>query len=138
MRKTASKRLSCLLLSLLMALGSAPTVVMADEAKAEPEKKSVLQEISESLTAITYAEYKEKHKDVARGTGSVTVNAVDFVKDGTDATTSVVTGFEGEEAECLRVEDDGKVTWEINVPETGKYAIITPAGSVSSAGRASG
>ena len=44
MRKTASKKLTCLLLSILMALGSASTAVMAAEGEPAAEKKSALQE----------------------------------------------------------------------------------------------
>ncbi len=124
MRKPESKRLGSLLLALLMALGSASTAVMADEAKTTAsEEKSVLQEISASLTAITYAEYLEDYEGVPRGTKAVTVDAVKYLKDQTDATVSVVSGYEGEAADCLRVEDDGKVTWEVNIPETGMYTI---------------
>ena len=131
MRKTASKKLTCLLLSILMALGSASTAVMAAEGEPAAEKKSALQEISESLTAISYAEYKEEYEGVKRGTKSVTIDAVDYVKDDTDATVSEVSGFQGESAKCLQMEDDGKVTWEINIPETGMYAIKVTYCSVS-------
>ncbi len=125
MRKTASKKLTCLLLSVLMALGSASTVVMAEEAAAAKpqEKKSALQEISESLSAMSYAEYQEEYEGVARGTEAVTVSAADYLKEETDATVSVVSDYQGEAAECLRMEDDGKVTWEVNIPEEGMYAI---------------
>lgn len=134
MRKTASKKLTCLLLSILMALSSASTVVMADEAATEGasgEKKSTLQEISESLTAISYADYKDEYENVKRGTESVTISAVDYLAEETDATVSVVTGYQGESAKCLQMEDDGKVTWEIDIPETGMYAIQIEYCSVS-------
>jgi len=114
-----------------MALGSASTAVMAAEGEPAAEKKSALQEISESLTAISYAEYKEEYEGVKRGTKSVTIDAVDYVKDDTDATVSEVSGFQGESAKCLQMEDDGKVTWEINIPETGMYAIKVTYCSVS-------
>lgn len=129
MRKTASKKLTCLLLSLLMALSSASTVVMADSPDTEAStadaanKKSTLQEISESLSSISYVDYTEEYEGVERGTKSVTVNAVDYVKEETDATVSEVSDYYGESAKCLRMEDDGRVTWEVNVPETGMYAV---------------
>jgi len=122
-----------MLLSLLMVLSSASAVVMADEAEAAPvvEQKSALQEISESLTAISYAEYLEEYEGVAKGTDTVTIDAVNYLKEETDATVSVVSGYQGEEAECLQMEDNGKVTWAVNVPKTGMYSIHITYCSVS-------
>lgn len=137
MRKTVSKKLTCLFLSILMALGSAPAVVLADEADgsestAAKQEKSVLQEISESLTAISYAEYKSQYEGVARATKSVTIDAVkDIVEEETDATVSVVSGYQGAQGDALQMEDDGKVTWKINIPETGLYAVSVEYASVS-------
>ena len=62
MRKPTSKKLTCLALSLLMALGTAQTAVMAagedTAATTNTNTKTTLQEISESLSSISYAAYK--------------------------------------------------------------------------------
>ena len=72
MRKTTSKKLTCLALALLMTLGTAAQVTtFADDAKAADA--SGLKEISEALSSINYAAYQEHYVDVARGTSAVTV-----------------------------------------------------------------
>lgn len=137
MRKPTSKRLTCLALSLLMALGTAAqTAVFAantdDAEKTETvEKKTVLQEISESFSSISYATYMEQHADVARGTKTVTINATDYIAEDTTATVSVETDYNGKSGQCLVMQDDGKVTWKADIPETGMYAIKIDYTSVS-------
>ena len=84
MRKTTSKKLTCLALALLMTLGTAAQVMtFADDAKAEDA--SGLKEISEALSSINYAEYKDQHADASRGTSTVSVKAVDYIAEETDA-----------------------------------------------------
>lgn len=127
MRKPTSKKLTCLALSLLMALGTAQTAVMAagedTAATTNTNTKTTLQEISESLSSISYAAYKEQHADAKRGTKSVTIDATDYVAESTTATVSVESNYNGKSGQSLVMQDDGKVTWKVNIPETGLYAI---------------
>ncbi len=125
MSKNTSKRLVCLLLSALMALGSASTVVLAEDSDvaAKPaEKASALQEISESLAAISYAEYREEYADVQRGAETVVIDATNYLKEETDAAVEVLSEYQGE-SNVLYVADDGKVTWQVDIPAAGLYAI---------------
>ena len=119
MRKPTSKQLTCLALSLLMALGTAPAVYAAEgdtETAAKETTKTTLQELSESLTSISYAAYKEQHADAKRGTKSVTIAATDYIADQTTATVSVESNYNGKSGNSLVMQDDGKVTWKVNIP----------------------
>ncbi len=123
MRKTTCKRLMCLALSLLMVSGVFPSLISAEETESTETKKTTLQEISESFKFISYAEYMEKYAGVERGTGTVTISAVDYKADETDAAVEIVSDYQGESGQALMIPDDGKVTWEVNVPSAGMYAI---------------
>ncbi|MCR4905675.1 MAG: hypothetical protein K6A33_06300 [Clostridiales bacterium] len=125
MRKTTSKRLTCLVLSLLMFASMLPAAVLAADEVTETEapQKTTLQEISETLNSYSYADYREEYADAARGTGTVEVKAVDYLASETTAEVSVVSDYQGKSGKSLMIDDDGKVTWEVNIPSTGFYAI---------------
>ena len=125
MRKTTSKRLTCLVLSLLMFASTLPAAVLAAEEVTEDEapRKTTLQEISESLNSYSYANYREEHADASRGTGTVEIQAVDYLAEETTAEVSVVSDYQGKSGKSLMIDDDGKVTWEVNIPAAGLYAI---------------
>ncbi|MBR5001385.1 MAG: extracellular solute-binding protein, partial [Firmicutes bacterium] len=130
MRKTTSKKLTCLALALLMTLGTAAQVMtFADDAKAEDA--SGLKEISEALSSINYAEYKDQHADASRGTSTVSVKAVDYIAEETDASVKVESNYMGKSGQSLIIEDDGQVSWKVDIPKTGLYAIKIDYCSVS-------
>ncbi|MBQ4353280.1 MAG: hypothetical protein IJC71_00150, partial [Clostridia bacterium] len=130
MRKTTSKKLTCLALALLMTLGTAAQV-MTFAADAKAEDASGLKEISEALSSINYAEYQEQHAEAVRGTSAVSVKAVDYIADQTDATVKVESNYMGKSGQSLIIQDDGEVSWKIDVPKTGLYAIKIDYCSVS-------
>ncbi|MBR3997922.1 MAG: hypothetical protein IKI93_06215, partial [Clostridia bacterium] len=122
MRKTTSKKLTCLVLSLLMCASALPMTVLAAEEQAATQK-TTLQEISESFKTISYADYMEEHEGAERGSATVTVDATDYIADQTDAEVEVVSNYEGETGKALKISDYGKVTWSIDVPKAGMYAV---------------
>lgn len=130
MRKTTCKKLTCLALSLLMCSSTFPSLISAADTT-EKTEKTALQEISESFKFISYAEYKEKYADVARGTSTVTISAVDYKADDTDAAVEVVSDYQGKSGKALMIPDAGKVTWEFEVPKEGMYAVAIDYCSVS-------
>ncbi|MBQ9718143.1 MAG: hypothetical protein IJV76_09135, partial [Clostridia bacterium] len=130
MRKTTCKKLTCLALSLLMCSSAFPSLISAADTT-EKTEKTALQEISESFKFISYAEYKEKYADVARGTSTVTISAVDYKADDTDAAVEVVSDYQGKSGKALMIPDAGKVTWEFEVPKEGMYAVAIDYCSVS-------
>ncbi len=132
MRKTTSKRLICLALSMLMLATAMPTFVSAAEATTDASTgKTTLQEISESLNTKPYDSYNETYKDVARGEKAIVIDAVDYIKDQTTVEVSVVSDYNGRDGEQLMVGDDGRVTWEVEVPADGRYALSIDYCSVS-------
>jgi len=121
MRGTKFKRLAAFLLSVSMLLGSFAVVASAAEQDSSGSGSITdvsLEELRELLNAISYEEYAEANKDVPRGTETVEVPIADYVAEGE--------GFEyrtegGREA--LYTPHNGSVSWTVNVPATGKYAI---------------
>lgn len=131
MRKTTSKKLTCLALSLLMFATALPTAVFAAEEEEAAPQKTTLQEISESLKSHPYADYREDYADAAKGSGEVVIDATSYLADDTTAAVTVVSDFKGMSGKALQIEDDGKVTWEVNIPSAGMYAIKVEYCSVS-------
>lgn len=135
MRKTTSKKLTSLALALLMTLGTtAQVLTYADDADATATTStddSGLKEISDALSSINYAEYQALHEGVSRGTSTVTVKAVDYLEEETDAEISVESNYMGKSGQSLIIQDDGQVSWKIDVPKTGLYAIKIDYCSVS-------
>ncbi len=123
MRKTTSRKLMSFALSLLMVTSSLVLPAWADGEEAAAEKKSALAEISESFKSISYATYMEDYADAPRGTDTVSINAVDYIAEETDAEVSVVSDYEGMSGQSLMIGDAGQVTWKVNIPKSGKYAI---------------
>jgi len=127
MRKTTSKKLTCLALSLLMALGTAAQASFVGAADAEESRGAStgsLTAVSDSLfSTISYAEYNEEHKDAPRGTSTINIKAVDYDAELTDAAVSVLSDYQGRSGKSLLLADEGTVTWKFNVPKTGRYAI---------------
>ena len=123
MRKTTSKKLLSLALSVLMTTSALVSPIFADEEAEKIDVKTTLQEISETFKSISYEEYVKKHEGAVRGTGAVTVKAVDYLADETTAEVSVENDFEGKSGQSLLVSDAGKVSWTVNVPKAGLYAI---------------
>lgn len=123
MRKTTSKRLLCLVLSLLMFVTLLPlTAFAADEGSKQPQK-SELQEISEALRSRSYVEYLAEFEGAPRGTKAVTVSAIDYLAEETTAEVEVVSDYQGKSGKSLMINDDGKVTWEVDIPAAGMYSV---------------
>ena len=123
MRKTTSKRLICAALSMLLALGSAPMVMAAEDTAATENKKSALQQISDNFATISYAEYQARYAGAKKGTETVTIKATDIVAEMTTAEVEKVNDYYGKEGESLLIGDSGRVTWSVDVPTAGFYSI---------------
>jgi maltose-binding protein MalE len=124
MRKTTSKRLLSLVLSLLTFASTLPAAVhAAEEVESGENKKTTLQEISESLISYSYADYCEDYADAKKGSGTVSIKATDYDKSATTAVVEVVKDYNGKSGESLKIADDGTVVWPVNVPAEGRYAI---------------
>ncbi len=131
MNRTKTQRLTALALSLLM-LSGVFVVPSAAEDTAETEtteqqntssSNTSIAEVSEMLNSISYAEYKEKYADVKRATKEVTINAADYNEELTDAKVTVESNYGGSSGKSLYIPDSGTVTWDVEIPETGNYAV---------------
>lgn len=130
MKRTKLQKLMALFLSLLMLAGTFTVLTPASAAEEESETtktstsaKKDLVEISETLNAKTYLEYMNDIGEVARSTKEVTINASVYNKEMTDSAVEVYSNYEGMEGDSLYVPDTGKVTWDVEIPETGMYAV---------------
>ncbi len=129
MRRNHTKRLMAFALSLLMLVGCIVPIAAADDSSGEKSSlaTTTLKEISESLNAISYDVYQERYKDVEKGEKSVDVNVTEYVKEMTDAEVEIRKNIKDDygntESSGIYIGDEGKITWSLNVPATGMYAI---------------
>ncbi len=127
MKRTKLLKITSLLLSVLMLAGTFTvfTPVYAADTGTGSDGSSTLQEISDALNAKSYLKYMSEHEGAKRATKSVTISAADYVKDPeqTTADVEIKSNFEGEKGDSLLMPDTGKVTWKVDIPETGLYAV---------------
>ncbi len=119
MKKTKLRRLVAGFLSLMMLTSSLGVIAAADDKAADDSSSMVGYDIAEVralLNAESYAEYAKKNADVKRADSSIVINAVNYNKEKTDAAVEV-------RDDVLYTPSSGSVTWDIEVPETAKYAV---------------
>ncbi len=121
MKKTRLTRLIAGFLSLMM-LGSGLSVAAAAETEtveAADDSSMVgydIADVQDLLNAEIYADYAARNADVKRAESSIVINAVDYNTELTDAAVEVRDGV-------LYTPSAGTVTWDVDIPETAKYAI---------------
>ncbi len=126
MRKTKLTRLMALGLSILMLAGCFIPISAADTSSST--STTTLKEISETLNAISYATYQERHPDAVKGSKEVKIDVTKYNKTlTTDKRVKVVSsladGYGETRKNVLYLSDDGKVVWDVNIPATGVYAL---------------
>lgn len=136
MRKTFFARIVAIVLSVFMltsCLLVATAAKVADGLTTTGDTTSdFVKETLEILGDIKWSEYVEKHKSASFYKGEpIVINATDYsefkVPTGTNAADStlqfeVLESLDGE-SNVLQTPDVGSVTWKVNVPEAGLYAI---------------
>ncbi len=116
MKKTKLTKLIAVLLSLIM-LGSAfSAAAFADEAGESSTIGYDIDDVRDLLNSETYALYAQRNADVARAKEAIVINGVDYNKEMTDAAVKVEDG-------ALFTPGSGNVSWDVEIPETAKYAI---------------
>ena len=103
MRKSTSKRLLSLVLSILTFASTLPAAVHAAEEVESETQKTTLQEISESLISYSYADYREEHAGAPKGSGTVSIKATDYNKSATNAVVEVVSNYNGKSGDSLKI-----------------------------------
>ena len=129
MSNTKGRKLISLVLAALMAgsafataIGAAGTADGQTGASSQSSGMS-LATISDVLSTISYYEYLARHKDAADAASAVKVDLSDYDRDATTAEVELLDSYSGKSGTLIRTGDTGKVTFNINVPETGMYAI---------------
>ncbi len=132
MRKNHEKRLIAFALSVLMLLGC---IVPVSADSVGSQSTTTLKEINEALNAISYATYRDRYTAVARGEGVVEVDVTDYIPESTTAEAEIrnnVTDAYGVKKDvAVYTGDEGKITWKVNVPKTGMYAVEIEYASAS-------
>ncbi len=117
---TKFKRLIAGLLSFVILFGGNAVVASASEkASAGSVTDTSLADLKELLNAISYDEYEAKIEDVPKAKDTLEIVLSEFKVESGE-------GFELKDMDggkVLFTPQDGAVSWEIEVPETAKYAI---------------
>ena len=121
---TKLKRLTALLLCVATLLSCGTVVAFAGETSGSTTNQT-LADIKELLNAISYEEYETKNEDVPRAETTVQVDIGSFVVDSgkVDEDGDVAADEFGMVSGGLYTPQVGSVSWKIDIPETGKYAI---------------
>ncbi len=70
----------------------------------------------------TYDEYISKHKDAKRPSHEIDIAVENYMD--TDMDVKIFNNFEGSEGKCIWTDEQGYITWEVDVPEAGLYSIF--------------
>lgn len=135
----ALKHLLCLLMATLMLLtpicafaahtGGDPDAVVDTETEEElAEKLAKREEMKALLNAITYRAYREKHKGASVAGETIRIEAKDY---DPEQSTALVLSAEDyadylgrvEEGTSIVINETGTVTWTVEIPKTGLYAV---------------
>ena len=122
MKGTRFLKPACWLLCAMMLIGQLTVLASAaDGSTGSSTTSSSLADIKEMLNAASYEEYRAKHADAKRATQTVEVDVC-----GEGAYTVKGDGFKTVEHDGvtgLYTPNTGSVTWTVEVPEDGLYAI---------------
>ena len=103
------------------------SVAANDTAKEEPVKapsviSSAIASATELLGTISYEEYAKLYSEYNPGAAEIVINGLDYLADATLTTAEVGKNtYDGIEA--LDTGDSGIVSWKVNIPADGMYAI---------------
>lgn len=131
-----AKRLTAFILTAIMASQSLAFVSGAtqSEANAVSEYATVnnsrtensLDEMAMLMTSTAYAEYLQKYADVPKGTADITIEAVNYNPEKSECElgqNSVLSNYDGMEGDSLVMPEEGRLTYDVEIPETGLYNI---------------
>ncbi len=114
------RKLSLVLAAVMLFTGA--YVTGASAAKAEPAGDTTTG-ISASTSGLpSYAEYAAANNNASPAKKSIVVDAVSY-KSASGATLEKVASFEGKKGVLKWTNEEGEVTYDINVPDTGLYTV---------------
>ena len=119
MKSTVFRRVVCSFLSLALAASCGLTALAADTGETKDLNAEV---IDASNRENTYLSYTKMYADAARPTTEVTIYGKDYVSAGNGAEVSVA-DVDGKSGVAKWANQEGTLTFEVDVPETGVYNI---------------
>ncbi len=119
------------LVVLMLTTGVLPGLLMSTDALVESIGgsdslvRTSLTEINNILTSVVYNDYLNIHRNIKDASDEIVVDLSTYTqKEGeVQATVNLVDEFEGFKGQVLLAGDDGKISFEIDVPEEAMYAI---------------
>ncbi len=124
MTKTKGRRIFSAFLAAVTAIGVISLPVRAvDRSSAQEEAEQASRTILDVISTISYDKYDALHEDAPKATRTVTVNAADAVIEDEGKTTSEIRVEEVDDRRALYTGSTGKVTFRVDVPETGRYVM---------------
>lgn len=118
MSNTKGRKLVSLILAALMASSAFTVAVSAEESGTTG---STLASIGDVLSTISYREYLASHSDKQDAKQSVKIDVADYNREQTTAEVELLDDYNGKSG--IKTGDKGKVTFNINVPESALYAL---------------
>jgi hypothetical protein len=123
---TKFKRAVALCLAILTFCSTFFVSVAASDTKEQLDAPSVITSAiasaKELLGTISYEEYNKLYSEYNPGAAEIVINALDYIADATLTTAEVgKTTYDGIEA--LDTGESGVVSWKVNIPADGMYAI---------------
>ena len=124
--KKAAGRTLIFLLAFAMLVPNLAAGAAGEEVRKSVPKSELVDSISEVkklLSSETYKSYRAIYKNIPSAKKDILIEAEDYDSENTDATVVVVDNYKGKSGSSLIASDDGKVVWNIDVPEDGMYSI---------------
>lgn len=127
MKTGRAKKLLAFSLSAMMLIGAVTPVFAANTDDTEngggnASTGITLQQLQDDFKLLTYEEYKTKYgyENAPRTGEEFSIDAWDYFEKTEDSEAEKTT-WEGRD--CLKLGESGSVSWKVNVPETGFYAV---------------
>lgn len=131
MQNHMKNKLLCLILGLLMALSSVTPVFAAgaDENGSQTETGDKEQQIetidtSNSYDSVAYGDYLASTAEIPLGKREIRIEATDYDPEQTSAKVEVKKGVYGKNTDVLFVPNTGRVTWNVDLDSSARYAIM--------------
>lgn len=125
--KNCFSKLMAVLLVCLMLLGDCALIGVQAKVESVDGSDSLvrtsLAEIEKLLTSVSYSSYLEDHSDVKDATQEIVIDLSADLSEDSTATVDMRDSYENSEGAVLLMGDDGKLVFNIDVPETAMYSV---------------
>ncbi len=125
-KETSLKRLLALALAVLTLVGTVIPVAAdstGTKASSATGTGTPTYDFAEIYDVLTYSQYRAKYASADRGAEAITIQGADYDPENTTAEVDVYTDYDGAKGDALLTPVSGRVSWEVEIPQAGKYAI---------------